>query len=125
MPRSRTGHSPYQLLKLLSDHAALGESHRALAMMVDRLFVEVEALRAALADPDVPESVRRSYRKAYEKTTIDAHCSVGLGNTILREFFSPTDDLYGEDVMMLERLGMSPTKVKEVQANVQKVSRYT
>lgn len=126
MQRSHRGHDPYKLRNLLSDHAALGESHQALAMLVERLYVEVEALRAALADATAPEAVRRRYRKAYKKTTVSAHCSVGImGSTILSEFFRPTGDLYGEDVMMLERLGMSPAEVKETQAEVQKVSRYT
>ena len=103
----------------------LGESHRAIALMLNRLFVEVEALRAALADPAVPESVRSSYRKAYVDTTIDAHCSVGIGHTILSHFFAPTTNYYGEDLMMLERLGMSDPEIAAVEAEVEKVSRYT
>lgn len=108
MHRSYRGHDTDQLLRLLQDHAMLGESHRTIAMLVHRLFVEVEALRAALADPAVPESVRTSYRKAY----------VGIGHTILSKFFCPSEDQYGEDVMMLERLGMSDAEVQQVQAEV-------
>ena len=126
MKSSHRGHDPYELRRLLSDHAALGESHRALAMMVERLFVEVEALRAALADATAPEAVRRRYRKAYKQTAISAHCSAGaMGGTILSEFFRPTTAQYEEDVTMLERLGMSPDEVKATRAEVQKVSRYT
>lgn len=111
MERSLHGHDSSQLLWLMQEHARQGESHRAIAMLVNRLFVEVEALRAALADPAVPESVRLSYRKAYQATATDAHCSVGIGHTILSHFFTVSTDRYEEDVMMLERLGMSDEEV--------------
>lgn len=125
MQHSLRGHEPHNLLWLLQEHARLGESHRAIAMLVNRLFIEVEALRAALADPAVPESVRRSYRKAYEHTAIDAHCSVGIGHTILSHFFCSSTTHYYEDLMMLERLDASPEEIEDTRAEVQKVSRYT
>ncbi|MDC0672061.1 hypothetical protein [Nannocystis radixulma] len=118
----------HDIYRSLYEHAKIGESHTLLVDLVLRLFFEVEALRAAIADPSCPEGVRRRYRAAYEAAAVERHCSVGLTNgdaELLKHFFPGSGGTFQPYLAMLERLGATPEQLAAIRARLDKVSSYT
>ena len=97
-----------------------------------RLMTEVEALREALSSPDTPESVRQSYRKAYERIAVLSHNSAGPSGgqeKVLRRYFAETQEdpghPYVPERLMMKRLGATEEELEKLCAKMEEVSMYT
>jgi hypothetical protein len=112
MSASDVPNSPKEIGWALFDYFGRGSSEAALVTMVFRLMIEVEALREALSTPETPESVRQSYREAYERIALESHNAAGPDPgvvKVLSRFFPHRTDSerFASEMAMLDRLGAS------------------
>jgi len=119
----------FEIYSALGSLYSRSAGDQALVGLVLRLLTEVEALRAALSDPAVPEVVRQRYLEAYARTAVLSHNAAGpMGGAfkILRTF-APKEpgDRFGTEVEMLRRLGASTERQEEVCKKMEEVEWYT
>jgi hypothetical protein len=102
----------------------------AVVTLLLRMAVELEALREALASPEVPEAVRDSYREAYARIAVLSHNSAGpYGSTekILARFIprDPSAEPFTPELEMMARLGSSVEEREALRAKMEEVEFYT
>jgi hypothetical protein len=130
MSASDAANTVWAAYRALGEQFARGGSNAALAMLLLRLMVEVEALREALASPETPEAVRQSYRQAYARIAVLSHNAAGpFGGTekVLRRFL-PSDGEAGRfapELAMLARLGASAEEQQALRDKLEEVEMYT
>jgi hypothetical protein len=122
--------SAREIYQALFEYFGKGSSEATLVMMIFRLMTEVEALREALSSPETPESVRQSYRQAYERIAVLSHNAAGFTGgmeKVLRRFFPQGTDSerFVPEMAMLERLGATSEELQTVREELETVETYT
>jgi hypothetical protein len=118
-----------------------GGGDAAVVSLLLRLVSEVEALREALASPETPEAVRRSYRLAYVRTAVLSHNSAGPSGGIEKVFetFFPRGgqapgfgepaagqgEPYAAELAMMQRLGATEEEKRQLRDEMASVSKLT
>jgi hypothetical protein len=103
--------------------------HAAVKLLL-RMAVELEALREALASPEIPDAVRESYRKAYARIAVLSHNSAGpYGSTekVIARFIprDPSAEPFTPELEMMARLGASAEEQQALRAKMEEVEFYT
>ena len=130
MSTTDTPNTAREIYQTLFDYCGKGSSEATLVMMLLRLMFEVEAMREALSRPDTPESVRQSYRQAYERTAVLSHNAAGFTGgmeKVLRRFVPQGTDSerFVPEMAMLERLGATPLEMQTLRDELETVETYT
>lgn len=130
MTEPKIPNSSWELYRALMEQFSKSPSEAALAFLVARLMMEVEALREALSSPSTPEAVRQSYRQAYERIAVLSHNSAGPSGgeeKIIRRFVpdQTRTDRFAPELTMLQRLGGTAEEQQTLREAMEEVEMYT
>jgi len=122
-----TSVSVYEALARL--HCAQPQS-QVVIQLLERLLMEVEALREALSDPSVPDTVRAAYKQAYARTAIMSHHSAGPHGgleKLLRRYCprAETGERFWAERQMMARLGATADEQTALCEGIEEVESYT
>lgn len=130
MTEPKIPNTSWELFRALAEHFSKGTSEASLTFLVLRLMMEVEALREALSSPETPESVRQSYRQAYERIAVLSHNSAGPSGgaeKIIRRFVpdKTRTDRFAPELTMLGRLGATEQEQQTLREAMELAEMYT